>query len=234
MAIFSLLVRRSGLSVLMYHSIANNEVFFTVKPEIFAKQMKYLKDKNYRVASLKKIIEILKSDNLLPSKTIALTFDDGFKGFYLNAWPILEKYQLPATVFLAVDFIGKTMNNSVNIPLEVMNWNQIRQLHKSGLVEFGSHTLSHPKLKELKPDLLMAEINKSKQIIEQQLQVPCDFFAAPKGGYDDISLKAIKKAGYIAAFGIKPGFINREDDLFALKRNSVNKYTTFIQFKAKL
>lgn len=226
--------RPKGVSILMYHSIDNNEVFFTVKSEVFARQMAYLSENKYRVISLTKLMELLKSNKPLPDKTVVLTFDDGFKDFYRNAWPILKKYNFPVIVFLPVSFVGQQINNSASIPLKLMDWTEIRELYKTGLIEFGSHTLSHPKLETLEQGSLETEISQSKKIIEEQLQTPCLFFAAPKGGYDDRSLILIKKTGYTAAFNIKPGFINKEDDLFELKRNSINSKTSFIQFKSKI
>ena len=99
LATLSLLKKKKGASVLMYHSVAENSVFFTVHPKIFAKQMKYLKENNYQVISLTDLITLLKNDQPLPNKTVALTFDDGFKDFFLNAWPVLAEYNFPATIF---------------------------------------------------------------------------------------------------------------------------------------
>ena len=66
---------------------------------MFEKQMEYLKNKEYQVISLTKLVEILESDELIPKKTVVLTFDDGYKDNYINAFPILKKYNFPATIF---------------------------------------------------------------------------------------------------------------------------------------
>ena len=218
---------QKGISVLMYHSIDNNGVFFTVKPEVFEKQMKYLKDKRYQVISLVKLIEILESDEPLPKKTVVITFDDGFEDNYINAFPILKKYGFLATIFLATGFIGQEINNSQNIPLRALNWKQIEEMHQSGLIDFESHTVNHQELDK-------REIIDSKRAIEEKLSKKCEFFAYPKGKYNENIIEILKKNGFKAARTTDNGKVNKGDNLFKLKRISVNSETSFIQFKASL
>src|SRR3989344_3122644 len=101
-------------SILMYHSIAENGVFFTVKPSEFERQMKYL-SKNKKI----------------PRKTVVLTFDDGYLDNYENAFPVLKKYNFPATIFVATGFVGGKKNNSSNEPLSMMTWEKMRSIRLS-------------------------------------------------------------------------------------------------------
>jgi len=219
------LPKEKGIPVLMYHSIDDNNVFFTVKIEDFKKQMQYLKDNNYSIIKFSELVDILESDKELPKKTVVLTFDDGFEDNYTNAFPILKKYNFPATIFLITGFINKEMNNSQNIPLKILNWEQIKEMHNSDLIDFQPHTVNHKEITE-------SEIIESKKEIEEKLNKKCYFFAYPRGEYGDEIIEILKRNGFKAARTIENGKVNKEDDLFKLKRISVNSTTSFIQLKA--
>jgi len=218
---------QKGVSVLMYHSIAHNNVFFTIKPEVFEKQINYLKDNNYNVIKFSDLINILKSDKELPKKTIVLTFDDGYQDNYTNAFPILKKYNFSATIFLITGLVNKEMNNSQNISLKIINWKQIQEMHQSGLIDFQPHTVNHQELDE-------EEIINSKKEIEGKLNKKCEFFAYPKGLYNDEIIDILKNNGFKASRTTENGKVKKGDDLFKLKRVSINSKTSFIQFKANL
>ena len=216
-----------GIPVLMYHSIAHNNVFFTVKPEEFKKQINFLKDNNYNVISLNKLIEILESNKELPEKTTVLTFDDGYSDNYINVFPILKKYNFPATIFIITGLIGKETNNSQNIPLKMLNWSQIQEMYQSGLINFQPHTVNHQEINK-------EEIINSKKEIEEKLNKECEFFAYPRGVYNDEIINILKENGFRAARTINNGKVNKGDNLFKLKRISINSTTSFIQFKNNL
>ena len=219
--------RKKGISILMYHSVAHNNVFFTVKPEIFEKQMQYLKNHNYNVIKLSDLINLLESDKELPKKTVILTFDDGFEDNYSNVFFILKKHNFPATIFLITGLVNEEMNNSQNIPLKILNWEQIQEMHESGLIDFQPHTVSHQELSE-------KEIIDSKKEIEEKLNKKCKFFSYPRGVYNNEIIDILKNNGFRASRTVKKGKVNKGDDLFKLKRVSINSTTSLIQFKANL
>jgi peptidoglycan/xylan/chitin deacetylase (PgdA/CDA1 family) len=101
------------LVILMYHSVldlADKEREYSqpgliVSQQVFVKQMSFL-TRNYNLLSLERLIELLKSNKPIPKRAAVITFDDGWKDNYLYAYPILKKNKVPATIFLATDFIG--------------------------------------------------------------------------------------------------------------------------------
>ncbi|MFH1388269.1 MAG: polysaccharide deacetylase family protein [Patescibacteria group bacterium] len=218
---------KKGISVLMYHSVAHNNVFFTVKPEMFEKQMRYLKNRDYNVIKLSDLVNLLESNEELPKKTVVLTFDDGFEDNYTNVFPILKKYNFPATIFLITGLVNREMNNSQNIPLRILNWKQIQEMHQSGLIDFQPHTVNHQEINK-------EEIINSKKEIEERLNKKCEFFAYPRGVYNNEIIGILKNNGFKASRTVENGKINKGDDLFKLKRISINSTTSFIQFKASL
>ena len=220
-----LFLPKKGIPILMYHSVAHNNVFFTIKLKTFEKQMKYLKDKDYNVIKLSDLISFLGSNKELPKKTVVLTFDDGFEDNYTNVFPVLKKYNFPAAIFLITGLINKEMNNSQNIPLKILNWEQIQEMHQSGLIDFQPHTVNHQEINE-------EEIINSKKDIEERLNKKCEYFAYPRGVYNDEVIEILKNNGFKASRTVENGKVNKDDDLFKLKRVSVNSTTSLIQFKA--
>ncbi len=174
--------KEKGASILMYHSIDNNGVFFTVKPEVFVKQMKYLKDNDYNLIKLSDLVDILECHKEIPKKTVVLTFDDGYNDNYINMFSVLKKHNFPATIFLVTGLIGKEINNSQNITLRALDWEQIKEMYGSGLIDFQPHTVNHQELNK-------QEIVDSKKEIEEKLNKKCKFFAYPRGLYDKKIIK---------------------------------------------
>ncbi|MCG2700216.1 polysaccharide deacetylase family protein, partial [Candidatus Parcubacteria bacterium] len=190
-------------------------------------QMKYLKNNNYNVIKLSDLIDILKYNNKIPKKIVVLTFDDGYNDNYTNVFPILKKYNFPATIFLITGLIGKEINNSQNITLKALNWDEIQEMHNSGLVDFQPHTTNHRESNQ-------QEIIDSKKEIEKKFGKKCEFFAYPRGLYNKEIIDILKNNGFKAARTVEGGKVNQGDNLFKLKSVSVNSTTSFIQFRANL
>jgi len=75
---------------------------------------------------------LIEQKNTIPTRTISITFDDGYRDNYTYAFPILKKYGLPATVFIIVNEVGR---------LDRLSWDEIKEMQDSGIITFGSHTL---------------------------------------------------------------------------------------------
>ncbi|MCD4812025.1 polysaccharide deacetylase family protein [bacterium] len=100
-----------------------------------------------------------------PQRYAVLTFDDGFRDFYTYAYPILKKYSFTATVFLPTGFIGN--GQSIFNGKEHLRWDEVREIRFNG-IEFGSHTVSHPKLRNLKRKNVENELS---YLVMQKAQV---------------------------------------------------------------
>src|ERR1035438_1972348 len=99
--------KHSSIPILMYHSIADeNESRMhpyyrtTTSPAAFAAQMAYLHQNGYQTCSPAQAIGLLNADAGCATKTVAITFDDGYRDFYQEEFPVLHKFGLTATVFL--------------------------------------------------------------------------------------------------------------------------------------
>ncbi|MDD2753541.1 MAG: polysaccharide deacetylase family protein [Candidatus Portnoybacteria bacterium] len=229
-----LFYRSPRVSILMYHSIGDNGAFFTVTPKEFAWQMAYLNEHDFQVVSLAQLTGKLKRGEKLSDKTVALTFDDGYADNFTSAWPILKKYNFPATIFLATDYIGRSFTNSENVRIKVLDQAQIKEMVSSGLVEFGSHTHTHPRLENLSAADFIKEVRQSKEALEDLIGQPCRLFAYPKGCFRNDFFAILKEMGFTAAFSVKEGLVSPGDELWALKRNFIYRAGGRAQFKGKL
>lgn len=223
---------RSGVIILMYHSVGNNSEFFTVGPEDFERQMRYLKEQKFNIISLRKLIASLKNKNTLLPKTVILTFDDGYQDNYENAFPILKKYNFPATIFLTTGRIGdKNYVNKRGVKLPMLDWNQIKEMHDAGFIDFEPHSVEHPHLTKIDIRDAEREILNSKRALEEALRKTCPFFAYPYGDYSE-EVKKIAAKHFEAAVTVRKGVVKvkRNTDFWEIPRNSVDSEVCFTQF----
>ena len=171
----------------------------------------------------------------IPNKTVAITFDDAYVDFLECALPVLERYKIPVTVFVPTSLAGANMMSRDGVSLPILNWNQIKELAQHSLITIGSHTKTHPVLTSVvDPEKLHDELQGSKEEIELQLGVDCDFFAYPKGRSNSI---VREEAGniYRASVGTEYGRVREgQADLSRLNRNGVYSYTSMSRFKCLL
>ncbi|MCR4345083.1 MAG: polysaccharide deacetylase family protein [Candidatus Scalindua sp.] len=220
---------KKGLTILTYHSISNEiEPDETVTPEEFEKQLQYIKE-NYKVISLEEAVEYIQTDIEKISGSIVITFDDGYSDNYRYAYPLLNKHNFPATIFLISDFIndkeGKYLSQS-----------QIHEM-KSNNISFGSHTVSHRILTGLRSEEIIREIRGSKDILESQLGLKINSFAYPVGtmvDFNDEIIKTVKASKYAYACSNVYGINGNNTDIFALKRIGIETTDNFFIFKKKL
>ena len=168
--------------VLTYHSISEN-LFGKVHPyhhintpvSIFSLQMRWLRQAGYRTISLCELMNGFETTQDL-SKTVVLTFDDGYQDFYTDAFPILKQCGFTATVFLATDRIR---DESVRVEgADYLTWNEVRELQTEGMT-FGSHSVTHADLRSLGPEQIDYELGYSKESIEQRIGAQVESFSYP-------------------------------------------------------
>ncbi len=225
--VWAILAGGRDAAILMYHSVGepvaasenlNMDMF------IFEKQMKFLHDRGYNVISLSDLADILKGRKRLPPKTVVLTFDDGYENNYTLVFPVLKKYNFPATIFVITDLAGREKEFYGHV-YKFLDRRMIKDMSDSGLVSIGSHTLNHVLLTNIKDEsALRAEIFRSKAILENMTKRPVELFSYPSGVYDRHIECLVHEAGYKAAvttFPKKKGYAHR--DICALKRTKATK-----------
>jgi peptidoglycan/xylan/chitin deacetylase (PgdA/CDA1 family) len=206
------------LPILMYHSIEPSPRGSTdrliVSPEAFEKQMAFLRARGYNVIRLDEAVNIIRDKKPAPRKTVAITLDDGYENNYRYAYPVLKKYEVPVTIFIVTNFVGRK---------GFLTWSQISEMSGSGLVDFESHTKTHYWLTEVTDAKLRDELTASKAALESRLGEKARFLCYPMGNYDERVKSAARAAGYEAAFATKPTRISPNYDVYEIKRVRISR-----------
>ena len=174
----------------------------------------------YSAITLREFVAGMGNGNSLPERVVVLTFDDGFKNFYTEAFPILNDHGFRATVFLVTDFCGKHNDWAGNPPelprSEILNWSEVRELSEKG-VEFGSHTRTHPDLTRTSDAAMEDEIVNSKSALDDALGSETASFAYPFGRINDAAKRMVAD-NFKAAVSTVLGKVTSSSDLFSLER----------------
>ncbi len=99
---------RNQPRILMYHRFSHPPVKGWASPEFFEQQVRHIKD-NYNPFSLVGLMQYKREHGRMPSHAVVITVDDGYRDFYQYAYPILKKYQVPATLFVTTGFIERKL-----------------------------------------------------------------------------------------------------------------------------
>lgn len=210
--------RLTGASVLMYHSIGEPDGgFLTDTPEQFERHMQFIKERGYRSVFASEIPALLRSGDL--ANTVCVTLDDGYRDNYDNAFPILKRNGIKATVFLITGILGTTYTNGRGKTTPMVHEAQVREMASSGVVEFMPHTHTHTEVKGLDLAGVERELATSKSEVERLTGKRANVFAYPRGKYDDAAIVALKRHGFEAAFSVRPGIVRSDADPFTLPRN---------------
>jgi len=236
------------IPVIMYHMVCNTSGentrvrYDNVFPEQFKQQMQYLCESGYRVVRLAEYFKWHKGELNLPKKSVVITFDDGYKNVYDNAYPVLRKYNFPATIFLVTDYIGKEQSfgwfKDDDNSLWPLSWGEVAEMSQ-GNITIGSHSLSHPHLGRLTPEKIEKELGSSKQEIEDQINKEASFFSYPigikqYGVYNNNTKRGLISSGYQLAFVSEIGRNIQGSDRYIQKRIAIAENDSLFVFKCKL
>jgi peptidoglycan/xylan/chitin deacetylase (PgdA/CDA1 family) len=223
--------------VLLYHSISQADNYYAVAPHMFAQHMRYLKAQ-YCPVRLVEVAAFVTGQGTLPDRAIAITFDDGYADFLTNAFPVLEKYGIPATLFVCAGNVERKMLGN-HLPL--LSWEQIRTLQHSGLIEIGSHALTHQPLTRLSLKEATMEIAASRAIIGNRCGISPGCFAYPKGHFNPAVAQLVEQAGYQAAVTVESHLVQgdtpqamRAQAQFMMPRMQIDRVTSLRIFQTKL
>jgi peptidoglycan/xylan/chitin deacetylase (PgdA/CDA1 family) len=229
--------------ILMYHSISDNlfgksHPYYQINtsPEVFAKQMRWMRANGYRTLNLTQMWTAMTSGQDL-SKTVVITFDDGYRDFLTDGFDALRQCGFTATIFLATDRIKDT---PVRIDgVDYLTWGEVKQLHDGGTV-FGSHTVTHPDLRSLGPEQIEYEVGCSKETIEQKLGVPVESFSYPfafpeeNKNFTQFLVDILENQGFENGVSTIIGRASKYNNHYYLPRLPVNSWDDAHLLRAKL
>lgn len=208
--------------ILMYHAVSDDmwgaaELF--VSPAEMEKQLQYLQENGYTTITFEDLPNLDKIE-----KPVLLTFDDGYRDNYTELFPLLQKYEAKATIFVITNAIG----NDLYLTTEM-----IREMSQSGLVSIQSHTDTHPDLDTLNEEDTRKEMLTSQVKLMRITGLQPFVLCYPTGKYSNTTLKVIEE---YYAFGLKMngGTYNTDDDPFRMNRHYISRFTDISAFAQKV
>lgn len=216
--------------IFSYHGIHDQPAnAYAVASNDFAQHMQFLAQQ-CSLLTLDRLVACLRKDEPLPPRAVAVTIDDGYQDAYTHAFPILQRWAVPATVFLPVDFIGAASAQVEQVAgrlaqAEFLSWQQVAEMSRHG-IDFGSHTLSHVSLTRLSPRQAQVELERSKARLEDELGKPATGLAYPYGTVRDFSPaveRLAAEAGYAWAVTGLSGVNTARSDFYALRRTKIER-----------
>jgi poly-beta-1,6-N-acetyl-D-glucosamine N-deacetylase len=205
------------LAVIVWHDVIDGEreVWFDTPLPAFRAQLEAIRQGGYHVIPLAMLRAHLVSGKPVPSKPIALTFDDNGHGIYDNAFPLLVKYHYPATLFVHTNFVGTTTSKRHN------TWDQLKEMERSGLIDVQSLTANHPPdLRQLSDSDVVHELTLSRYSLEHRLGHPVYALVYPEDNYDERVARLAAANGYRMAFIEDWGAAGESANLLMIHRYS--------------
>ena len=227
--------------IIMYHMITNQlpqtkKSGLRVSPEMFESHLQYFTDNNWKFIKMSQIYDYKDSE-----KVVAITFDDGYLDNYINAFPLLKKYNACATLYLVIDrhdndwSIKKNIKHNTGALVKEgkLSDTQIHEMIHSDIFELGGHTISHPYLPNLSNREKEREINDCKEMLEDIFRTKVSSFAYPFGIYSKADVDIVKKSKYESSVTTNEGVANNNDS-FELKRIKASGKDSLYLFKLRV
>lgn len=183
--------------VLSYHLVDRRFDFGItwVTPRQFERQMAWLAEAGYRTLSLS---TCLQAEIQLQPKAVVITFDDGYRALLKHVLPVLQRYGFVATVFPVAGYVGEQNRWDYNLFWRRMwhlAWEELRELLAAGW-EVGSHSWRHAYLPALTHEELFQDLLRSREVLEQNLQIPIRHLSLPFGRGNLRVLACALETGY--------------------------------------
>ena len=212
--------------IFYYHSVGGQPPQ-TLALSQFQQHLDAIRRHNYRTVT---VAELLEAGRELPSRSVALAFDDGLLDNYTHVFPLLLQYGMRATFYVvpAYDRVTRWVAPQTGrwsdlpapgftIPFTSMGTDQRRELARHGM-EIGSHSLTHRMLTRVPKDELSREVRDSKDFLEQEIGGSVKTFCYPNGRFGPAVVRAVRNAGYVGACSTLPGYYRSELPRYVLPR----------------
>ena len=186
------------VGILTYHRITSRVPGFSaplhnVEPERFSDQLTGLLKQKFQFLPLSRVLAAAAQGETLPARTVVVTFDDGFSSVYTQAWPVLQRLGIPATVFVNTAYLDSDdpfpfdswgVAYQGQVPAETLRPLRTAECHQmleSGLIEIGAHTHTHEDFRG-RPNSFHDDLVQSMEIVRERFDLQDVMFAFPYGG----------------------------------------------------
>jgi len=195
--------------ILGYHGVARSPLrqdpsLLQVPPKRFRAQLELLLDAGFQFVTVAELARLAHGGSPPPGYA-AISFDDGMRNNLTTALPIMAEYAIPGTVYMTVSYFG-ARSPWVKAPADnrMLDQRELRELAAAGW-EVGAHTMTHADLSRLDYESCKAEIEQSKERLEQVVGGPVETFAYPFGLRSEVAERAARDSGLLAAVSTGQG-----------------------------
>ena len=196
------------IPIFLYHHIVKEESeiqydYMQTTEKTFEEQIRGLENLGYHFISYQDLIDYNNGQKKLYKKSCVLTFDDGCKDIYTNAYPILQKYNIPFTMFVVTNAVGAD---------GCASWEELKEMQDSGLALIASHSTNHTEFNKLSIEETLENVDSSYKALEENLgEQKTKIFTYPYGLYSQEQLEPLKEEGYV--INLTDNKINKSKDL---------------------
>lgn len=223
------MTRKAVVPILMYHYISvppkdadRIRLDLSVTPDNFEKQLQYLTTYSYTTVSLYDVYNYLATGTALPPRPVVLTFDDGYRDAYVNAFALLKKYHMTGTFFIITDLVNS--NNP-----SYLTWDMVKEMSAAGM-SIESHTMSHPDMRNRSFAFLVYQILGPIEAITAYTGHRPHFFCYPYGRYDNAVIRVLASADTWGALTTQYGTVHTLAGAMVWPRVRVHGSTTLTEF----
>lgn len=183
--------------VLTYHRLTNNPAQttdWTVTPEKLENDIKQLLDSGYSPIFTSDLVCEDKVIGQVPQNPVIIQFDDGYSSVYELAYPILQKYNIKAEIYIITDYTGITPEEHNGNTF--LSWRQLKAMEETGLVYTGLHGKSHlPITSGFSDDEIKSDFKDAWQDIQTNLGQRPHYYVYPSGEFSADTIKLIEQSG---------------------------------------
>jgi peptidoglycan/xylan/chitin deacetylase (PgdA/CDA1 family) len=213
----------------MYHYISEPEpdadIYrrdLSVGPAAFRAQLEHLRENGYTTVSLYELTVAIAGQLELPPKPVVLTFDDGYRDQYENAFPLLQEFGFTGTFFLVTDHLD-------NREPRFMTWEMVEEMSRAGM-SIEPHSRDHPDLRGQPWEYLIWQILGSQETIAAHIGYWPRYFAFPSGEYDDPAQQALAELDFWGAVTTEGGRWHGYHDRLEWRRLRIRQSTDLAKF----
>ncbi len=235
-----------AVPVLMYHHVSPFPGLVTISPATFRAHMERIAHAGYATLNASQLTGWIKGQVSVPTKSVLITFDDGYLDNYVYAYPVLRQLGLHAVIFTVTGWIGdgpaRRFHGEGLVPVtpdhsackrrieqeradEVMlRWSEIERMARDDTIEIHSHTHSHLRWDKLYPDphmrlqALIEDLEQSRLTLQKRLGIDDQHLCWPWGHYDAAYTDLARKLGFETQYTVERGTNHLHDDPQHIKR----------------
>jgi len=215
--------------ILMYHYISippegadKYRADLSVAPDAFREQMAYLADNGFETVDLYDLSLAITGKRDLPEKPIIITFDDGYRDNFENAFPILQEFGLSATFFILTQPIDNGNET-------YLSWEMVEEMADAGM-RIEPHSKTHADLSSREREYVVYEILGSQETIAAHTGQSPRFFCYPGGRYDETTIEVVSDLDFWGAVTTAGGDWHGYDDRYEWSRLRMRNTTTLAEF----